>query len=478
MNRFLFCCYMLFPIIAFSQSTKPNILFCIADDWGWPHAGVYGDQVVKTPAFDQLAANGILFEEAFVSSPSCTPSRGAVLSGQHFFRLGQGANLWSTLNKSIPVYPLLLEEAGYFVGSWRKAWGPGDLRAGGYGDVNPAGKVFKGGLEAFLQQKPDDQPFCFWLGSPDPHRPYDKGIGKRSGIHPDRIKVPAFYPDVDEIKNDLADYYFEVQRFDSDIAKAIEVLRQHQLLENTIIVVTGDHGMPFPRCKGNLYDMGARVPLVISWPAQIKKNRVFDGVVSLTDLAPTFLEAAGVAIPETVTGHSLLGLCKNENMETAAKQRQQVIFGRERHTPAQERPSLNGYPSRALRTQEYLLIKNYKPERWPAGAPTNSTHPIGSFADCDDGPTKSYLIAHQANKEIAPFFNLSFAKRPAVELYQIKTDPYQIHNLADDPKFADVKQRLLKELESELEKAKDPRVLTPDPPFDHYPYLSQYQLKN
>jgi N-sulfoglucosamine sulfohydrolase len=143
---------------------RPNILFMIADDWGWPHSPMYGDRVIKTPTFDRLAKEGILFENAYVSSPSCTPSRSAVLTGQYHWRLGEAANLWSTLDAGIPTYPLLLEQAGYFVGHWRKCWGPGDLTAGGYTDTDPGGPVYHG-FKDFLDHRPDDQPFCFWLGA-------------------------------------------------------------------------------------------------------------------------------------------------------------------------------------------------------------------------------------------------------------------------------------------------------------------------
>ncbi|NOR34887.1 MAG: sulfatase-like hydrolase/transferase, partial [Bacteroidales bacterium] len=156
----------------------PNILFAIADDWGWPHAGSYGDPVVKTPAFDRLAMEGVLFNHAYISSPSCTPSRNAILTGQYHWRLGPGANLWSTLDPSTPVYPLLLEDAGYKIGRFRKSWGPGDISNW---DRHPAGHDYTDtGFAAFMADRKDDQPFCFFMGTSDPHRPYDRGSGAQS----------------------------------------------------------------------------------------------------------------------------------------------------------------------------------------------------------------------------------------------------------------------------------------------------------
>ena len=456
---------------------RPNILFCIADDWGWPHAGVYGDTIVQTPAFDKLAMEGVLFENAFVSSPSCTPSRSAILTGQQFWRLGESANLWSTLDVNTPVYPLLLEKSGYHVGSWRKSWGPGDLKAGGYDTTLPAGKEYENGFEEFLNARPEDAPFCFWLGASDPHRGYEKGSGVASGISADKIQLPGFYPDAPEIRSDIADYYFEVQRFDSDVAAAIDLLDRNNELENTIIVVTGDHGMPFPRCKANLYDMGVRVPLVIWWGDHIKNtDRRVDEFVSLTDLAPTFLEMAGVDVPAQMSGESLVPMLMAEGRDRQFAGKDHVVFGRERHVPGQLKPSMVGYPSRGIRTDEYLFIRNFSPELWPAGVADNATHPINSFADCDNGPTKTYLVENEHSPGLEQYFEWSFGKRPAEELYRIEDDPYQLTNLATDPDFESVRNKLSTQLMEELKALKDPRAINGEVKFESYPYRSPYQL--
>jgi N-sulfoglucosamine sulfohydrolase len=472
------CCTALTLILAASPTpadkddTRPNILFAIADDWGWPHAGAYGDEVVRTPTFDRLAGEGVLFEHAYVSSPSCTPSRNAILTGQYHWRLEEGANLWSTLHTKFPVYPLLLKTAGYHVGRWRKSWGPGNLAAGGYVDQHPAGDNYPKGFESFLAARPEGAPFCFWLGSSDPHRGYKKGSGAASGLDVDAIEVPAFYPDEPEIRSDIADYYFEVERFDSDVARALELLEEAGELENTIVVMTGDHGMPFPRCKSNLYDMGTRVPLAIRWGDEVKGGRKVTDFVSFVDLAPTFLEAGGVSVPEAMSGNSLMRLLKSQSSGRVEVARDRVVFGKERHVPAQESPSTGGYPCRGLRTDGYLYIRNFEPERWPAGVSENATHPMGHFADCDNGPTKQLLMENRESK----FFELAFARRPAEELYDVARDPNQIDNLADDPEYADVKSRLAALLMAELEATADPRASGEAVPFDDYPYRARYEL--
>ena len=207
---------------------QPNILFAIADDWGWPHAGAYGDPVVQTPAFDRLAREGVLFNHAYISSPSCTPSRNAILTGQYHWRLGPGANLWSTLDPATPVYPLLLEDAGYKIGRFRKSWGPGDISNW---KRHPAGHDYTDkGFGAFMAERAENQParpFCFFLGTSDPHRPYDRGSGVRSGINLDEIRLFECFPDHETVRSDVADYYYEVQRFDTLVASAIRILEEY-----------------------------------------------------------------------------------------------------------------------------------------------------------------------------------------------------------------------------------------------------------
>lgn len=459
-----------------SKASRPNILFCIADDWGWPHAGAYGDPVVETPTFDRLAREGVLFEYAYVSSPSCTPSRNAILTGQYHWRLKEGANLWSTLDVDIPVYPLLLEEAGYHVGFWRKSWGPGDLKAGGYVDKHPAGKNYRKGFKQFLDARPADRPFCFWLGSSDPHRGYKKDSGKESGMDISKIPLPKFYPDMEEIRSDIADYYWEVQRFDRDCGKAIKLLEETGELDNTIIVMTGDNGIPFPRCKSNIYDMGVRVPMAIRWGDKAKGGRRVKDFMSFVDLAPTFLKVAGVKVPKRMTGRSLLPVLLSEKEGQVDPERDYAIFGKERHVPAQEAPSMDGYPCRGIRTERYLYIRNFAPERWPAGVPSGATHPMNVHADCDGGPTKQYLVGHQDDPELKRYYDLSFARRPAEELYDMLKDPDELNNLADDADYAKIKAKLSAKLMAELRKTADPRVTGGDKKFDEYPYRASYKL--
>lgn len=438
-----------------------NILLAIADDWSYPHAGIYGDRTVATPNFDRIAREGVRFTHAFVASPSCTPSRAALLTGQAVHRLQEGGNLHGFLPKSFPVYPDLLEAAGYAVGFTGKGWGPGQFEPGGR-SRNPAGPVYRSVDEFFERRKPG-QPFCFWFGSNDPHRPYDLGSGAQSGLQPDRVRVPGYLPDTAVTRNDLLDYYFEVQRFDRDLGHIIEMLERAGELDNTIVIVTGDNGMPFPRAKANVYDGGTRVPLAIRWKGTADAGRVIDAFVSLTDLAPTILDSAGLTPLEAMTGRTLLPLLRGQTQPG----RDRVFVERERH--ANVRSGDLSYPMRAIRTNDYLYIRNFRPDRWPAGDP-EMYFAVGPFGDIDGGPTKSLLLDRRSDPQMARYFELATAKRQGEELYDLKRDPEQLVNVAGQPAHRDAQRRLRLELDRWLRETGDPRATRDDDRWDRFPY--------
>jgi N-sulfoglucosamine sulfohydrolase len=447
----------------------PNIIFAIADDWSWPHAGAYGDSVVSTPTFDRLADEGVLFEQAFVSAPSCTPSRGAIVTGQHFWRLGAGAELWSYWPSQFAEYPKLLAQAGYHVGSFRKGWGPGE-----HPDQpdNPAGPQYES-VDDFFAARADAQPFALWFGTSDPHRPYEPGSGAASGMDLDAIELFPHLPDAPEVRSDVADYYWEVQRFDREVGELLSEIEAMGELDNTLVFVTSDNGMPFPRAKANIYDAGVRMPLVVSWPARVSGGRRVTDLVSLTDVAPTILEAAGLPVPAEMTGRSLVPLLISSASGRVDESRDYVLFGKERHVPAQEAPVSGGYPMRAIRTDDYVYIRNFLPDRWPAGTPDyeNAYVEHAWLADTDNGPTKTYLWEHRAEPGGARLYDLAFAKRPAEELYDLREDPGQLNNLAADPAYAAVKNELSQRLTAALEATGDPRVVGGAESWETQPYL-------
>ena len=244
-------------------------------------------------------------------------------------------------------------------------------------------------------------------------------------------------------------------------------------LDNTIVAMTGDHGIPFFLCKSNLYDSGTRVALAIRWPDNVKADRQTDDFVSLTDLAPTFLQAAGVELPADATGRSLMAILTSDRSGRIDKQRDYVLVGKERHAPGQEKPDRGGYPCRGIRTHEFFYIRNFKPERWPNGTPDykNAALPGNWYADTDNGPTKTYMVDNKEKDEVhRRLYDLSFAKRPAEELYDLRKDPDQLKNVADDPAYAEAKKKLAAQLTADLRATKDPREVG-GVDFDGYPYL-------
>ncbi|MDG2390777.1 MAG: sulfatase [Planctomycetaceae bacterium] len=470
MLRRLVCFILLFAGCSVASAKQPNILFAIADDWGWPHAGAYGDPVVKTPTFDRLSKEGVLFEHAFISSPSCTPSRGAILTGQWHWRLEGAGNLWSIFPDKFTTYEDIIRKSGYATGHSGKAWGPGKPETA---TRELAGKRCKN-FQEFVKTREEGQPFCYWLGSSDPHRPYKLGSGKEAGMDVSKVPLPACYPDSDEIRSDIADYYFEVQRFDSLVGDALKTLEEMGELDNTLILMTGDHGMPFPRCKSNLYDIGSRVPLAARWGDKIKPGRVVTDFVSTTDFGPTFLDAVGLPIPEEMTGRSLMTLFQSDQSGRVQKDWNSILVGKERHVPSQESPEMGGYPSRGLRTDDYFLIVNFKPQRWPNGTPLyeQAAVPGTWYGDTDNGPTKSYIVANKdKDSEHRRAYELCFGKRPEIELYDLSNDPQQVQNVANQPKYQGIRKRLIADLMQRLKSTGDPRVIDSDIDFDSYPYL-------
>lgn len=510
-----FCLLLVYSISTASgaEGKRPNIVFAFADDWGRfasAYAQVDGpgtpNDVVRTPNFDRVAREGVLFRRAFVSAPSCTPCRSALLSGQHFWRTGRGSILRGAVwDGSQPAYPLLLNDAGYHLGETYKVWSPGTPNDAPYGNgkfaYEKAGgrfnqfsanvtKLVAAGtpveeakqalydevaknFDAFLAARKPDQPFCYWFGPTNVHRKWIKGSGKALwGIEPDslREKLPAFLPDVPVVREDFADYLGEAQAFDAALGVLLKRLEEAGELDNTIVVVSGDHGPPgFPHGKCNLYDFGSSVSLAIRWGGA-KPGRVVDDLVSLTDLAPTFLELAGVAIPDRMTGRSLGNILKSEKTGQVEANRMAVFIGRERHVE-NARADYMPYPQRAIRTPEFLYIINFHPERYPLGDPyrldgdnpptaeeiTEETRV--TLPDEDAGPSKAWLVGERNSEQWKKHFNWVYGKRPREELYDLRSDPYQLKNVAADPLYTVARAKLETQLLDELKRTGDPRLV-------------------
>ena len=440
---------------------RPNVLFIIFDDWGFSHASAYGAKWVKTPGFDRVAKEGALFTHAFTSNPKCSPCRATILMGRNSWQTREAVSHQSLFPNEFAVYPAAMEKAGYFVGLTGKGWGPGDFKSTGW-PHNPAGKSYDakktkppysgmgpndytGNFEDFLSQRPKDTPFCFWMGFAEPHRAYEEGSGLRSGKKLADVTLPAYYPDVKLVRSDMLDYAVEVEYADGYITKALDKLAAIGELENTLVIVTSDHGMPFPRVKGQIYEDGFHIPLAVRWGNAMKGGRVINDFITTRDFAPTILEAAGVQKPETVTGKSFVDILKSGKDGVADPSREYVMVAKERHDIG--RPNDAGYPVRAIRTRQYLYIRNYMPDVWPAGMPETG------YRDVDDSPTKTLLIS-----SFDQYYKLSFGKRAAEELYDIEADPGCMKNLFAEPGMTMTKRTLRDKMERILKEEGDPRM--------------------
>ena len=517
-------CFLAFAASAIAADKPLNILFCFADDWG-RYASEYAkhekfpsaNQVVKTPNIDRIAREGALFSRAYVNAPSCTPCRSALTSGRYFFNCGRAAILNGAVwDPAIPSFPLTLKDKGYHIGKAFKVWGPGEpgdapfggqahayQKAGGRFNnfseevtkMVAAGKAVedaknelyaevRGNFNDFLTARPKGAPFFYWHGPTNVHRKWVKGSGEALwGIKPDELKgkLPKHLPDVPEFREDFGSYLGEIQAFDAQVGVLVKRLEEEGELDNTIIVISGDHGAPgFPGGKCNLYDFGVNVTLAIRWPGQ-PGGRYIEDFVNLMDLAPTFMEVGGAAIPPGVNGKSLVSLMQSGKSGKVEPERDYVITGRERHVSIAREGNLP-YPQRALRKDGWLYIHNFKPERMPMGDYKNLTdsftpdqdslenNTYEAFPDMDSSPAKAWLIAHRNDSQYKWHFDYAFAKRPQEELYDLRKDPDATINLANEGSFAAKKTEMAAELMAKLKAVGDPRVTQDPVPFELPPY--------
>lgn len=476
------------PAQAVEPTSRPNILFCISDDQSWKHAGAYGCDWVKTPAFDRVASDGLLFNRAYTPNAKCAPSRACILTGRNSWQLEEACNHWCFFPSKFRTWPEALVQNGYHVGMTGKGWAPGiandaDGKKRQMTGKNYAGKRSKpptkkispndyaANFEDFLKDRTSDQPFCFWYGSTEPHRGYEYGTGVSvGGKSIDQIdEVPPFWPDNETVRNDMLDYALEIEHFDTHLGRMLKSLEEEGQLKNTIVIVTADNGMPFPRIKGQEYEFSNHLPLAIMWGDGIRNpGRKIDDYVSFIDFAPTVIEASGLKwdeleLAETL-GKSLLPVFKDQL--DRGIHRDFVVFGKERHDIG--RPDDQGYPIRGIVSDGWILLKNFETSRWPAGNPETG------YLNCDGSPTKTVLLDERRNgPDTAGFWRMSFGKRPEFEMYDTATDPYCLQNLAGRAMFDDQQKHLDSTLMETLKAQHDPRVGKDPGSFERMPYADK-----
>ncbi|MCE7054819.1 sulfatase [Algoriphagus sp. AGSA1] len=498
------------------ENPRPNILFVISDDQSFAHTSFAGSQFVNTPAFDRVAREGVYFKNCIAGSPGCAPSRSSIITGRHHWQneqSGQHAAPW--LKKYVPFVDLLGSN-GYVTGRtgkgvspfqyardandslWRETDAAGitysniSYEPGTVGDIRPSSKISKlnyfENFKFFMESVRGEEPFFFWYGANEPHRAYEEGSWKRTDKKLSDVVVPGFFPDNEIVRGDLLDYAVEIEWFDYHLKQMLEYLEEIGELENTVVIVTSDNGMPFPRAKSNSYEYGIHVPFAVRYPKNFPGGRVINDVISFSDLAPTILELTGTS-PEgmmPITGKSILNVLQSKKDVGMDNSRKYAFSGRERHSSS--RYQNWGYPQRSIRSEDFLLVWNMTPDRWPAGAPQrikpNSDgellpmhgideegvhHSEWAYTDIDGSPTKSYIIENWQDEKVNPFFGWAHNKRPEYELYDVKNDPDNLNNLIGESSFLAVEQEMKEALIQELENTGDPRVVGPDKEvFDSY----------
>lgn len=468
-----------------AETQSPNILFCIADDATWMHMGAYGCDWIKTPSFDRVAKNGILFNNAYTVNAKSAPSRASILTGRNSWQLEEAANHLCYFPAKFKTIAEALHEGGYQVGYTGKGWAPGDpgkidgkpreLLVKAYNKMKTAPPTtgispidYASNFGEFLKERKKGKPFFFWYGGHEPHRKYEYGSGiKKGNKRPEQIdSVYSFWPDVDTVRTDLLDYAYEIEYFDQQLGKILDLLEETGELDNTLIVVTSDNGMPFPRIKGQNYEYSNHLPLAIMWKKGIKNpGRQVDDYISFIDFAATFAEVSGVDVyqygMQPIEGESLTHIFQSKKSGQVDPSRNFVLLGKERHDAG--RPHNQGYPIRAIIKDGMLYLRNFKPERWPAGNPETG------YMNTDGSPTKSYILNLRRRGEDVNYWNLNFGLRPEEELYDLNTDPDCVHNLAKEEAYGTRKEQLARLMEQELIRQEDPRILGNGDVFDHYP---------
>ena len=473
---------------AATENSQPNILFAIADDWGL-HASAYGTRWVKTPAFDRVAREGILFNNAYTPNAKCAPSRACLLTGRNSWQLGAAANHVSYFPPEFKGWGEALAEKGWFVGHTQKGWGPGVAtnldgkprsmtgRAFNARKAQPptsgiSNNDYAANFGDFLDAAPTNAPWCFWYGAIEPHRGYEFGSGVAKGGKKltDIDRVPGYWPDNDTVRNDMLDYAFEVEHFDRHLGRMLDALERRGLLSNTLVIVTSDHGMPFPRVKGQAYEFANHVPLAAMWPRGIAKpGRVVDDFVSFIDLAPTFIEVAGLKWSQTGMAdspeRSLTDIFNAPKSGQVNPARDHVLIGRERQDVG--RPNDAGYPVRGLVTKNSLYLQNFEPSRWPVGNPETG------YLDCDAGATKTFILAAHRKNPADKFWQLCFGQHGREELYDLTRDRDCLNNLATSAASERERAALKSSLFTELKAQGDPRMTGQGDVFDRYEHANK-----
>jgi arylsulfatase A-like enzyme len=409
---------------------RPNILWIVSED-NSPFFGCYGDEFATTPTFDKLASEGVLYLNAFANAPVCAPARSTIISGVYPPSMGT-QNMRSTYPtpESIRFFPQYLREAGYYCTNNSKE---------DYNMVKPDGTWDESSKNAHYKNRADGQPF-FAI--------FNLGVSHESSIHksipndelrhdPAKVKLPPYHPDTPEMRHDWAQYYDKIEDLDGQVADILKELDEAGLRENTIVAYYGDHGGVIARSKRFVYESGTHVPMIWRFPEKYRHlasgnpGDKTDRLVSFVDLAPTMLSLTGIDIPEYIQGKAFLG-------EQQTEPREYVHLFRGRMDERMDKV-------RAVRDKQFRYIKNYMPHRIYG----QYIEYLWRAPSCRSWE-EAYL-AGDCNEAQSAFWN----EKPAEELYDVSEDPWEVNNLAGDPVYADILDRMRSEANQWMGEIKD-----------------------
>lgn len=391
---------------ALSADDRPNIILFIADDMAWNDCGAYGHPAIRTPGIDRLAADGMRFDRAFLTCSSCSPSRCSIITGRYPHNTG-AHQLHQPLPGDQVTFVEKLKAAGYYTASAGK-WHLGKATEPKFDFVTTKLNEWVKTVE----ERPRDKPFFFWFAFTDPHRPYQANTIPHPHA-PEDVLVPPFLPDNSETRRDLAMYYDEIARLDGVVADVVAELEGQGVARNTAIVFISDNGRPFPRCKTTIYDSGVRTPWIVKWPAVVRPGTATGTIVSAVDLAPTFLEMAGLEARPTFQGKSILPVLRDPQRSV-----REFAFSEHNWHDFEDH-------SRSVRSQRYRLVRN-----------DYTDIPLTPPADAVRSPTYQKMIELQAADRLTPAQQICFrTPRPREEFFDLDRDPFELNNLIEDPAY-------------------------------------------
>jgi len=398
------------------RSKRPNIVMVLSDDHSYHDAGCYGNNAVRTPCIDQLAGEGMKFDNAFTVTAMCTPSRSACYTGLYPHRNGAHPN-HSQIREGIKTLPAYFKDLGYRV----VLAGKTHIRPR---ESFPFEYIKLEEVDTFLKGV-GDEPFCLIIATNDPHGPFPKPPPGEE-YNPNNVIIPPYIEDTQRTRENIAAYYYAVTSLDNQVGMHRESLRKYGFEENTFFLYAGDHGHGFPFAKWTLYDAGIKVPMVAYWQGHIEPGSITGAMVSFVDILPTFIECAGGSPVKTLDGKSFLPVLEGRRAE-----HHDVIFAT--HTTHNINFGSHFYPIRAIRTKKYKYINNLNYE-----GTFNCTVTRGEIYNLTDAQRK----AREGDPAVERAYK--YQHRPEEELYDMENDPFELKNIIEE------KSELAEELRGQL----------------------------